>query len=141
MERTEAFFWWFCAADVELGKDRAYAAHGVARSPSARPALRQALHGIHRLFAPFIPFVTDEVWSWWQQGSVHSHPWPSPAGGAGDSAMLDPVGEVLATIRRTKTEAKTSQKTEVATVVVGGPAATRVMILSLIHIRRCRRAI
>ena len=128
LERTEAFFWWFCDDYVELVKDRAYGAHGDARSASARAALRQALHGIHRLFAPFIPFVTDEVWSWWQQGSVHSHPWPSPAGGAGDSAMLDPVGEVLATIRRTKTEAKTSQKTEVATVVVGGPAAALAMI-------------
>ncbi len=93
-----------------------------------RPRCARPFDGIHRLFAPFIPFVTDEVWSWWQQGSVHSQPWPAPAGGMGDSSMLDPVGEVLATIRRTKTEAKTSQKTQVSNLVVSGPAAATAMI-------------
>ena len=122
LERTEAFFRWFCDDYVELVKGRAYRETGAADVLSARAALRAALHVVHRLFAPFLPFVTDEVWSWWQDGSVHRQPWPTPAGTWADASMLDPVSEVLAIIRRTKTEAKLSQKAVVALVEVAGPA-------------------
>jgi len=130
LEATEAFFWWFCDDYVELVKSRAYAIHGPETAASAQAALRQALHTVLRLFAPFIPFVTDEVWSWWQTGSVHSQPWPArdstPA--IGDADMLDPVCEVLAAIRRTKTEARVSQKAAVSSLVVTAPAATQALV-------------
>ncbi len=122
LERTEAFFWWFCDDYVELVKGRAYRDTGAADVLSARAALRAALHVVHRLFAPFLPFVTDEVWSWWQQGSVHNQAWPTPAGTWADASMLDPVSEVLAVIRRSKTEAKLSQKAIVSLAAVSGPA-------------------
>jgi valyl-tRNA synthetase len=85
--------------------------------------LREALSVMQRLFAPFLPFVTEEVWSWWQNGSVHRAAWPSAAAAAGDPSMLDSVGQVLAAVRRAKTEAKLSPKSPVDVVRVSGPPA------------------
>ncbi len=123
LERTEEFFWWFCDDYVELVKGRAYGTHGDDGAYSARAALRQALEIVHRLFAPFLPFVTDEVWSWWQQGSVHAMPWPTAESIAslGDVSLLVPVSEVLGAIRRAKTEAKLSQRAGVEELIVDGP--------------------
>jgi valyl-tRNA synthetase len=129
LEVTEDFFWWFCDDYVELVKGRAYNSQGPDAAASALAALREALHVIHRLFAPFLPFVTDEVWSWWREGSVHAQPWPTLAV-AGDASMLEPVGEVLAAIRRAKTEAKISQKAAVELAVVGGPVEVLTVVRS-----------
>jgi valyl-tRNA synthetase len=126
LERTEAFFWWFCDDHVELVKSRAYGARGDAAAGSAVAALRVALGALQRLFAPIIPFVTDEVWSWWHEGSIHLAPWPTTEevapSEAADPAMLDAVGEVLARVRRAKTEAKLSQRSPVDRLQVAGPA-------------------
>ncbi|QQS23918.1 MAG: valine--tRNA ligase [Actinomycetota bacterium] len=130
LERTEAFFWWFCDDYVELVKSRAYGGRGEAGAASALTALRLALSVVQRLFAPFLPFAADEVWSWWQQGSVHSSPWPDaaelPAGG--DAAALDPVCDVLTLVRRAKTEAKLSQRAGVERVLVSGPDVVRASV-------------
>ena len=130
LERTEAFFWWFCDDYVELVKGRSYGGHGAAAAHSARAALRTALSTLHRLFAPFLPFVADEVWSWWQAGSVHRAAWPEPLGVSGDEAMLDPVSVVLSHIRRAKTDAKVSQRAEVAEVTVAASPAMRAALES-----------
>ncbi|HWL45934.1 MAG TPA: valine--tRNA ligase [Ilumatobacter sp.] len=126
LERTEAFFWWFCDHYVELVKSRAYATRGPAGAASARVALRAALSSVQRLLAPFLPFATEESWSWWQTGSVHTAAWPladaaRPADA--DPNALDAAIEVLAQVRRAKTEAKVSQRAEVATLTVHAPAA------------------
>jgi len=75
LRETEEFFWWFCDDYIELVKRRR-AADGPA-SQSATIASGRALSVILRLFAPFLPFVTDEVWSWSQRGTVHRAPWPT----------------------------------------------------------------
>jgi len=123
LEKSESFFWWFCDDYVELVKTRAYSEG--AGSDSARAALQRALSTLQRLFAPHIPFATEEVWSWWQSGSIHRASWPTHADllagtPAVDSTelLLDAVCNVLAVIRRTKTEAKVSQRAEVEHVLV-----------------------
>jgi len=125
LERTEAFFWWFCDNYVELVKGRAYAMRGDDGAASARVALRTALSAIQRLFAPILPFATEEAWSWWNSGSVHTASWPV-AGEAVyepiDPTTIDTTVEVLGHVRRAKTEAKVSQRAEVATLRVYAPA-------------------
>jgi valyl-tRNA synthetase len=119
LERTESFFWGFCDDYLELVKGRAYG--NGPDADSARATLRLALGVLQRLFAPIVPFVTEEVWSWWQEGSVHHAPWPSTVdAGAGDPAILDAASAVLAAIRRAKTEAKQSMKAAVSVVRIRG---------------------
>jgi valyl-tRNA synthetase len=121
LERTEAVFWWFCDDYVELVKSRAYGVRGDAAAASARVALRCALDTLQRLLAPILPFATEEAWSWWHDDSIHSAAWPTATGTTGDPALLDAPCEVLAQVRRAKTEAKRSQRAEVARLVVTAP--------------------
>ncbi len=122
IERTESFFWSFCDDYVELVKGRAYGAQGEDAAASAQAALSLVLSVVQRLFAPFLPFVTDEVWSWWHEGSVHLQSWPLASelavGDGADLAVYDVAFEVLGAIRRAKTEAKRSMRTAVQSLVV-----------------------
>jgi valyl-tRNA synthetase len=125
LERSESFFWWFCDDYVEFVKGRAYGSQGDAPAASARAALRSALDALLRLFAPILPFATEEAWSWWHDGSVHVQQWPTSTGSSGDPVLLDVPLEVLGLVRRTKTEAKVSQRAQVASLRVTVPAAAR----------------
>ncbi len=122
LERTEAFFWWFCDDYLELVKARAYGDPSEAGTASARAALALALSVQLRLFAPVLPFVTEEVWSWWRPGSVHRAPWPSAdelAAAAGpDETALEVVSDVLGAVRRAKTSAKRSMRAGVELLTV-----------------------
>ncbi len=123
LERAEEFFWWFCDDYVELVKGRAYGSRGDTAAASASHALRTALDTLLRLLAPTLPFAAEEAWSWSHDGSIHIAPWPeADLGRVGPSVLLDPISDVLASVRRAKTEAKVSQRAAVATLVVGGPA-------------------
>ena len=104
-------------------KGRAYGSAGDDGVRSAQAALQMALSTLLRLFAPFLPFVTEEVWSWWREGSVHRAPWPDASAirdAAADGAPLafDLAADALASVRRAKTEAKRSLKWPVDSVAV-----------------------
>jgi valyl-tRNA synthetase len=124
LEASERYFWDFCDDYVELVKDRAYGERGAPGAGSARSALGRALSVQLRLFAPVMPFVTEEVWSWWHDDSVHRASWPRSdelPPPRGDPALLVTVGTALAGIRGLKSARRLSMRAPLERVVVRGP--------------------
>ncbi len=155
LERTERFFWDLCDDYLELVKARAYGSTGAEGSSpdaagpslpggtagevpdqgalSARAALRLALSVVLRLFAPILPYVTEEVWSWWQEGSVHRAAWPDAdeLPSAGDPAVLAATSDVLRQVRKAKSTAKVSMRAGVGRAEVRGADVARLAVADL----------
>ena len=148
LQHTEELFWWFCDFYLELVKGRRYDSAGdPGGAASVSRALRLSLSVFQRLFAPFLPFVCEEVWSWWQAGSIHRAPWPEvaelggelagapgdggPDGGEGDGygrnareedEALTVTAEVLSEVRKAKSQARRKMRAPVRLVRVHAPA-------------------
>jgi valyl-tRNA synthetase len=125
LDRTETFFWSFCDDYLELIKQRRYGVDGADAAASANLALQAAMSVLLRLFAPFLPFVSEEVWSWWQSGSVHRAVWPAsseivaligePSADTAQSFKL--ASDVTAKIRQQRSTNKRSFKVPIRVVV------------------------
>jgi valyl-tRNA synthetase len=139
LEVTESSFWTFCDDYLELVKERAYNREGTsseADAGSARAALALAVDTYVRLLAPFLPFATDEVWSWYRTGSVHSADWPTgddlrAASGDADPALVVAAGHALAALRKVKSEAKVSQKVPFVSVTLSVPTTDLAFVRSV----------
>jgi valyl-tRNA synthetase len=127
LELTETFFWNFTDDYLELVKERAY---GQATTPEAQAsavlALRIALHNLLRLLAPFIPFATEEAWSWWQEKSIHLADWPKQSElevftQGQPAAMLQVASEALMGVRKAKSDQQLSMKAEIASLTIKAP--------------------
>ena len=133
LQEAESFFWFFCDDYLELVKSRAYAEHGPRAAASAMTALRTALSVLLRLFAPVLPFVTEEVWSWWQDGSIHQAAWPAAAelratAGEADERLLDAASAAIAAVRGAKSAARLSMRAPVRKLVVSAGEADLALI-------------
>ena len=131
LELAESFFWGFTDDYLELVKERAYGQgeFTVAEQTSAVLALRKALIVLSRLFAPFLPYATEEVWSWWQSaaGSVHLAAWPTAqelADGLdqANEPLLTLAADALHQLRKAKSDAKASMKADVQSATIEVPA-------------------
>jgi valyl-tRNA synthetase len=127
LELAETFFWNFTDDYLELVKERAY---GQETTPQAQAsavlALRIALHTQLRLLAPFIPFATEEAWSWWQEGSIHRSTWPTRSEvetftQGQSSSMLTTASEALMGIRKAKSDQQLSMKAEITSLTINAP--------------------
>ncbi|MCW2823292.1 MAG: valS, partial [Aeromicrobium sp.] len=120
LEVAEKFFWDFCDDYLELVKERAR--RDDAGGASAKSAFVLALSVQLRLLAPFLPYVTEEVWSWWQEGSIHRAEWPvngtDLTTSEQDPTLLASAASVLADIRGAKSVAKVSQKTPISSLTI-----------------------
>ncbi|HET7293752.1 MAG TPA: valine--tRNA ligase [Vicinamibacteria bacterium] len=112
LEVAERFFWSrFTDAYVEIVKARARSDSDPQGRTSAVAALQLALGVLVRLFAPFLPYVTEEIWSWGYDresghASVHRAPWPSAADFEGlddaDPGAFDAALAFLEAVHRAK---------------------------------------
>jgi valyl-tRNA synthetase len=127
LQRAEELFWWYCDYYLELVKGRRYDPSPEVAASVSR-ALRISMSVFQRLFAPFLPFVSEEVWSWWQQGSVHGASWPRAAdldaelevGGEieREELALEIAAAALAEVRKAKSQAQLPMRAPVARVIV-----------------------
>jgi len=152
---TETFFWThFTDAYLELAKARARGetGEGEADRGSAVAALRLGLDVLLRLFAPFLPYICEEVWSWsfaeeTGQQSIHRAAWPGPGDFAeiaepANDASFETAVACWNAINKSKADASVSmgRGVEVLTLAAGATTlATLAPVLSdVLAAARCR---
>jgi valyl-tRNA synthetase len=142
LSETERFFWnSFTDSYIEMARSRTHGALGDEAQQSAISALHRSLDVLLRLFAPFLPFITEEVWSWGFAArkkcpSIHLASWPSNADFADiepvkDDAIFDIAVQALSAINRGRSEfgVSTAREIESATLVGAPPVFERLLLV------------
>ncbi len=132
LAKIESFFWDFCDNYIEAAKSRRYGDHGPEKAASADNAMRLAMSVMLRLLAPYLSFVTDEVWSWTNEGSIHRATWPDSREileVAQDNSATDDAARAVQyltgannAIRKAKSEIGVSIGTPVLSITFTAPA-------------------
>jgi len=131
---VEDFFWRvFCDNYLELAKPRTYEEELTEGRLSAAATLRILHRALVRMLAPFLPFLTDEVWQWayredeGMHASIHRSPWPTldelaaiPA--PAQTQSWDAAIFAAEAVRKAKSDASLSMAAPVQSVTVTGKA-------------------
>jgi valyl-tRNA synthetase len=143
LQVIEESFWSFCDNYLELVKLRSYAEQDSPGRRSALATLAWGLRTFLRLLAPFLPYVTEEVWSWRFAGdgpdrSVHTTRWPALDELAAvpeptERGTFGAAVEVLTKIRGAKTTAQKSLRWPVAGLQITGPAELRAALAPVLE--------
>ena len=150
---VEDFFWrTFCDNFLELAKPRTYDEELTEGRLSAASALRSVHRALVRMLAPFLPYLTEEVWHWCYRGdagmheSVHRSPWPALEEFASIPQprvpeTYDATIAVVDAVRKAKAEANLSMKAPVKAIVVTAKAGmlealaeTRDDVMRMLHV-------
>jgi len=139
LQEIETFFWTrFTDTTIELLKTRARSEDDPEGAASAVATLRLGLSVLLRLFAPVLPYITEEVWNWAYAGetgapSIHAAPWPGAADFEGiappaDAGSLGVAIECWRAVMKAKADAEVGMGREIETLGIAGNAATLVRL-------------
>jgi len=152
LDVVERFFWsGFTDNYLELVKARARSETDAAGRTSAVRAAQTGLSVLLRLFAPYLPYVTEEAWSWGfaeANGlrSIHRAPWPGPdevaVGEKGEAGrVFDLSCAFLDAVRRGKSAAGGTVGRQLATLrMAAHPDAVALLRPCLADLRAAARA-
>jgi valyl-tRNA synthetase len=116
---TDIFFWkMFCDNYLEIVKDRLYNPdkRGNEQRLSGQYALYTALLNITKMFAPFMPHITEAIYQNYfkEEKSIHLTKWPQTILEDEEAELAGDYGlDILNTVRKFKSENQLSLKTEI----------------------------
>lgn len=125
LEVTETSFWRYCDHYIELVKKRSYSDIKDLSAISALATLKVSLKTYLKLFAPYLPYVTEEIWSWSYSKletvqSIHRSSWPKWEANDKESRSIlyDRCIDVITEIRAAKTRAGKGMKHGVFRIIL-----------------------
>ncbi len=127
--QTEKVFWRFCDYYLEIVKDRLYKpeVHGDESRKAGQYTIVTTLEKLLQLFSPVLPYITEEIWSWRHEESIHTSTYPHLEKVASEKEMH--AGEIAVDVislgRQEKNKAGKSQKHIISTAKIFTDESTK----------------